>query len=482
MLRKRGFAFILAAFLMLMLLPERSNAQYVDLTGGIKNEYEYVEYVFLTGNPVKFIGSGKDIKVTVSDSGKKRTETYNMKLTGPNGASLTRKYTYTYDRQELEAANQVSYKDASVKYSETIKILNTTFKLDDYQFSKSMLMDEQPANDYKTSEATTRKTYTYTALNGQKRSITLRETARHYGYDNYWGATDTQITEVEYERDGEPYGIVKIKNAHSETKDLKYDETLASLATAAGGWSVTTSAETMSEYEYDFTASGGAVGVQSLNMEYHPKIELLQLPKFRDITNSFARQDIEKLYSLAIYKKDNSNFFSPNTPMLRYDFAVAIGKAVDLRVDLAGQNKNKKNTGTLFKDVSRSRADYSYLVAAFERGIINGTSSTHFSPDGTLTREQAATMLVRALGLEHRAPDPGYVTQYKDDVKISYYARDAVYIAGELGLMYGFPEGTFKPKEPLTRAESSALLIRFLNYLEADLKQNYRDDIWFMYS
>lgn len=481
MLKKQGFAFVIVACLMLLLLPERSNAQYVDLTGGIKNEYEYVEYVFLTGNPVKFVGSGKDIKITVSESGDKRTETYTMKLTGPNGASLSRKYTYTYDRQELEAANQFSYKDASVKYNETIKIASTTFKLADYQFSKSMLKDEQPANDYKTSEATTRKTYTYTALNGQNRSITLRETARHYGYDNYWGATDTQITEVEYERDGQPYGLVKIKNAHSETKELKYDSTLASLASAAGGWSVTTDAETMAEYDYDFSASDGAVGVQSLNMEYHPKIELLQLPKFRDISNSFAKEDIEKLYSLAIYKKDNSNFFSPNTPMLRYDFAIAIGKAVDLRVDLAGQKKNQKNTETLFKDVSRTKTDYAYLVAAFERGIITGTSSTHFTPNGTLTREQAATMLVRALGLEHRAPDPGYATEYKDDAKISYYARDAVYIAKELGLMIG-SDDYFHPKQSLTRAESSVLLVRFLNYLEVELKQNYREDIWFMYS
>lgn len=482
MLKKQGFAYVIVAFLMLILLPERSNAQYIDMTGGIKNEYEYVEYVFLTGNPVKFVGSGKNIKATISESGTKRTETYNMKLTGPNGATLTRNYSYTYDRQELEAANQFSYKDASVKYSETIKILNTTFKLDDYQFSKSMLKDEQPANDYKTSEATTRKTYTYTALNGQNRSITVRETARHFGYDNYWGATDTQITEVEYERDGQPYGLVKIKNAHSETKELKYDATLASLASAAGGWSVTTDAETMAEYEYDFSASGGAVGVQSLNMEYHPKIELLQLPKFRDIGNSFAKDEIEKLYSLAIYKKDNSNFFSPNTPMLRYDFAIAIGKAVDLRVDLAGQKKNQKNTETLFKDVSRTKTDYAYLVAAFERGIINGTSSTHFTPNGTLTREQAATMLVRAIGLEHRAPDPGYTTKYRDDAKISYYARDAVYIANELGLMIGFEDNSFQPQKPLSRAESSVLLIRFLNYLEVELKQNYRDDIWFMYS
>lgn len=481
MLKKRGIIFLIVAFISMLILPERSSARYVDLSGGIKNEYEYVEYSFLTGTPVKFVGTGNNIKYTVNESGNKRTETITVKLTGPNNATLTRNYTYTYDVKQLEADNQKSYKDASVRFNETIKILNTTFKLEDYQFSKSMLTDMRPATDYSNSEATTRKTYTYTALNGQKRSITVRESARHYGYDNYWGATDTQITDVEFERDGEPYGTLRIKNAHSETKTLKYDENLSSLASYVGGWSVVTDADTMAQYEYDFTTSGSGKGVISENKVYHPKIELLQVPKFRDIANNFARDEIEKLYSLAIYK-DSSQFFSPNTPMLRYDFAIALGKAVDIRVDLAGQNKNKTSKQYLFKDVARTKVDYEYLVAAYERGVIHGTSSTHFTPNGTLTREQAATMLVRALGLEHRAPDPGYTTKYKDDKSVSYYARDSVYIANELGLMVGYDDNTFRPKKVLTRAESSALLVRFLNYLEVELKQNYRDDIWFLHS
>ena len=39
--------------------------------------------------------------------------------------------------------------------------------------------------------------------------------------------------------------------------------------------------------------------------------------------------------------------------------------------------------------------------------------------------------------------------------------------------------GNFKPHDTLTRAQAAAIIERFLQYLENDLKQNYRDDILF---
>ena len=70
------------------------------------------------------------------------------------------------------------------------------------------------------------------------------------------------------------------------------------------------------------------------------EVERLIVPKFRDLSSHWAKADIEKLYSLGILD-EQSNFFSPNTPMQRYDFAIAIGKAVDLRV-LQEDEKVKK--------------------------------------------------------------------------------------------------------------------------------------------
>lgn len=81
--------------------------------------------------------------------------------------------------------------------------------------------------------------------------------------------------------------------------------------------------------------------------------------------------------------------------------------------------------------------------------------------------------------MEGRAPTPGFSTNYADDKIIPAYAKDSVYVATELGLINGDGNNRFNPNQPLTRAQSSAMISRFLAFLESDLKQNYRDDMLF---
>ena len=53
--------------------------------------------MFLSGTPVIFKGTSKDIKIAQKESKGKLTETYNMKLTASNGATLTRNIAYESD-------------------------------------------------------------------------------------------------------------------------------------------------------------------------------------------------------------------------------------------------------------------------------------------------------------------------------------------------------------------------------------------------
>ena len=115
----------------------------------------------------------------------------------------------------------------------------------------------------------------------------------------------------------------------------------------------------------------------------------------------------------------------------------------------------------------------------WKKGSLHGVTPDRFNPDGPLTRVQAIAILVRALGMEGRAPSPGFRTHYVDDHKISDWAKDSVYVATELGLVSGDEFNRFNPQQPLTRAQAAALTDRFLQFLENDLQQNYRDDILF---
>lgn len=456
-----------------MYLPERTAAQTIDLYGGIKNEYTYEEVLFLTGKPIKFTGTSKNASVTVKESKGKLTETYKFTLTGPAGEKLTRNFTYVSDVTNYDQIGQSTATGEVTKYTEKITIGKATYTLSDYQLSKSDVTDKRPASDYFSGNAIARKTYTVT--NGKQTGvIEVNVDSRNEGYENFWGATETQITDYEIVFENGSIGTVKNRVSTTKSRTLNYEENAGSLSSFKGGYVVISAADSISEYTYDLPKGSGTVELETEKM---PRIERLIVPKFRDLANHQAKESIEKLYSLGIFT-DNSNFFSPNTPMQRYDFAIAIGKAIDLRV--LEEKTTKKTTSSIFKDVKRTAKDYNYLVAAVNKGVIFGTSSTTFDPEGFLTRQQAATILVRALGLEGKAPDPGYSTDYRDDHKISDYARDGVYVVSELGLMTGDTvTGNFNPKDRLTRAQSALIIIRFLEYLENDLKQNYRDDILF---
>lgn len=450
-------------------------ANTIDLNGGVKNENTYEEYVFLTGVPIKFTGTNKNVSVSVSEKKGQLTETYKLTLTGANGEKLARQFTYAYDVTNYDQIGQSTATGEVTKYTEKVTIGNKTYTLTDYQFSKSAVTDKRPASDYFSGNALARKTYS--VKNGKNTDeITIHVDSRNEGYENFWGATETQITEYEMIFEDGSIGTVKNRVSSSKSRTLNYEENASSLSSFYGGYVVNSAADIISEYDYKLPKKSGTV---SLNLKMMPRVERLIVPKFRDLSSHQAKDAIEKLYSLGILE-DQSNFFSPNTPMQRYDFTIAIGKAIDLRVLEDTEKRGKKAPASIFNDVKRTTKDYNYLESAVKKGVITGITPTKFDPDGFLTRQQAAAILVRALGLEGKAPDPGYQTNYRDDAKITDYARDAVYVVSELGLMTGDSvTGNFNPKGKLTRAQASLIMMRFLEYLENDLKQNYRDDILF---
>ena len=463
------------AFLLLMAMPDRSSAEIVDLTGGIKNEYTYEEYMFILGEPMHFTATAKDVKVKVTEKSDKITETYNIKMASKEGATLTRAYTYVYNISNYDVIGQMTATGEVTKYNEKIKYQDATIDLVDYQLSDSYITDKRPASDYTSGNTVMRKTYQIKYKTGQTQTVIVNGTGKNVSYENFWGGTETQIMDYEFEYPNGTLGTVTSRTSHAKSRTLNYEENLASLGSFDGGYSVNSEADTISEYRYDLPKKG--TGIIDFATDYMPKVERLIVPKFRDLSSHWAKTHIDKLYSLGIFD-EQSNFFSPNTPMGRYDFAVAIGKAIDLRVEIGDTKKKKTTAPSIFKDVKRTRANYPYLVATYNKGVVTGVNSEIFNPEGNLTRQQAAAILVRALGLEGKAPDPGFKTDYKDDAKILNYARDGVYVVTQLGLMNG-SQGYFNPGGTLTRAQAAAILERFLLYLENDLKQNYRDDILF---
>ncbi|WP_426449882.1 S-layer homology domain-containing protein [Paenibacillus sp. S-38] len=100
------------------------------------------------------------------------------------------------------------------------------------------------------------------------------------------------------------------------------------------------------------------------------------------------------------------------------------------------------------------------ILAAADKGWMTGMTSTSFAPDASLTRAQAAAILVRALDL--KAADVTSAASFTD-VPASHWAYEAIRTARSAGLIDGTGGGRFEPEAPLTREQLSAMLVRALD-------------------
>ncbi|NLC78023.1 MAG: hypothetical protein GX750_10470, partial [Clostridia bacterium] len=109
-----------------------------------------------------------------------------------------------------------------------------------------------------------------------------------------------------------------------------------------------------------------------------------------------------------------------------------------------------------FSDLAPSDENYRYVKFLQNKGVINGFPDGTFQPYGSLTRAEAAKMLVTAAGLPLQST--GHPTY--SDVSPDHWAYPYIETATHLGLLTGYPDGTFQPQRQLTRAETAVILYR----------------------
>ena len=96
---------------------------------------------------------------------------------------------------------------------------------------------------------------------------------------------------------------------------------------------------------------------------------------------------------------------------------------------------------------------------ASENNIVTGYSRTRFGSNDPVSREQIATLLWRYAG----SPSAGSTQNFADRNQISDYAADAVNWARANGIVNGRPGNRFDPKANATRAEVATILRNFLS-------------------
>lgn len=175
---------------------------------------------------------------------------------------------------------------------------------------------------------------------------------------------------------------------------------------------------------------------------------------YTDIASSFAKEEITELYNSNIMKGTTDSLFSPKKAITRAEFVTVLNRLLNLQSVDAVVNP--------FKDVSKSAWYYESVMAAFQLDLATGTSENEFAPSQSITRQEAATLLVRAMKQEADASS-SELSKVKDKNSIASWAEDAVAKAYELELMEGDSSGNFRPKDAITREEAAVIIARILD-------------------
>jgi serine protease Do len=168
---------------------------------------------------------------------------------------------------------------------------------------------------------------------------------------------------------------------------------------------------------------------------------------FPDVTN--FRSEISYLTQKGIINGYSNGHFGPNDSLLRVQAVLMIMR--ELGVSLKGA----PDPG--FVDVNPNKEGYKEISKAYQLGIISGVGNNKFNPYGVITRAEMAKILAKAYSLKGT-----YSEEFKD-VRQNYWAYSYVQALAAHSITAGFPDGSFRPSQKITRAQFAAFMARYLN-------------------
>ncbi|MNW32178.1 Endo-1,4-beta-xylanase A precursor [compost metagenome] len=177
---------------------------------------------------------------------------------------------------------------------------------------------------------------------------------------------------------------------------------------------------------------------------------------FEDVsTGSFAVDAINYLTEKDVVKGVTDKMFEPNRDISRIEFAALLVRAVK-----AGEDATLELT---YRDINKKSWYMGELNAAKSNGIAIGFSKTVFKPMDSITREQASKMLGNVILKNGEVTVSDLLTDsFSDTEEVALWASYEVKAMTDIRVIEGYPDGTFKPKNNITRAESAVLVYRML--------------------
>jgi len=183
---------------------------------------------------------------------------------------------------------------------------------------------------------------------------------------------------------------------------------------------------------------------------------------FTDINKTWAKPYIESLATKQITKGKTATTFAPNDQITRAQFAILLSRALEL------PKQDYKGT---FSDVTKEMEWIVYEAEAASRAGIISVNDGKFRPNEAITRQQMATMIIRAIEYKDASVLEGVKNDviFADAKDITAYAKTSVDLAAGLGILGGKEvkgKQLFEPKANATRAHASKMVYYLLETLQ----------------
>ena len=184
---------------------------------------------------------------------------------------------------------------------------------------------------------------------------------------------------------------------------------------------------------------------------------------FSDITEHWARQDIEFMSAQGYVNGLSEDVFAPEQNVTRAQFATLLANVVELQEDAPALP---------FTDVASGDWYAPFVKRAYAAGLIQGVSADQFAPNQAITREEMAVMIDKALLLTGKSPavdeQSRSAESFTDIAQVSPWAQAAVLHVADAGIAQGKPHEAgmqYAPQDVATRAEAVVMLKRFFDQL-----------------
>lgn len=182
---------------------------------------------------------------------------------------------------------------------------------------------------------------------------------------------------------------------------------------------------------------------------------------FPDVEQHWARVDIEKMASHGVLAGYPDGQFRPQQFISRAEFTVLL-----VRINSDNLPECGEYSGSTFYDVNTTDWFYNDVMKLARAGIVHGTGDGLFQSYQPVQRQEAAQMLWALMSAQEWAMEAASAEAIllSDEQDISEWARMAVNALIQQKFFSGYPDGSFGPTHPLTRAEACIILNRVNNY------------------